>query len=278
MNTRNFRSSTSVLLLALLAAAPVAQADEVDEAIELLKGFANKTLNDPDFVKTCMGFTAVPELCDAGDAPGSGLVCPPPPAPTSANHTCEMMSSAQLDAGLGTKIGQLIKLTAEFTIHFQMIGEEKSIPAHLHQLDCSGSSCAPQYIKRQDSVKVFFAMAQKGKISVTPPANINDAINFSVSGEKAQKFIVGEHHYCTKVDHGQPLSCGKKAVCTGSDCGPITPGGGSTGGSTGGETGGEPGPVTGGDATVEPDPHVPACEVEVVNTQHLFLPGGTGLF
>lgn len=235
-----------LVTLILLSAAASVHADELDDALLLVKQYAAKTINDPDFVKACLGFPTVPGICNAANAPGGGLVCPPAPAPTTNSHTCELLSSLSADASFGTKLGQLLKLTADFTTHFLMVSEEKSIPTHYHRIDCSGSSCASEYITRQDGVMVLFVMAQKGKISLTPPTTLQGAISFDVGGEKAKSFKIGITHYCEKATHPQPLSCGRKE-------GPITPGGSTTGDGTSIPTEPEPFPGDGdgdGDACV----------------------------
>ncbi len=242
--------SLACLTFLLFSAAP-SHADEFDEIIALLEAFANKSINNPALVQACMGFTANPVLCDVGDVAGSGLVCPPPPTPAEADHHCDISTAASLDASFATKLGQLLRLQAEFTTHFVMVGKESSIPAHQHKVDCSGSSCAQRYVKRFDSVDILFASAQKGKISSSPITSVEQLTAFvgSLKGVKSKSFSVGAHHYCTWVDHGDPRTCGVK--------GPITPGGTTTTGD--GTTTGEPGGTTGevctiGDAETLPIP------------------------
>lgn len=229
MKNRNLMLSVFAVLLLGALFTPAAFAGEgcddsgeMEEMCKLLKEWADKTIGDASFVASCMGFAEDPTLCDAADAPGTGLVCPPAPEPTTTNHDCQILDSTGFEASFGTKAGQVIKLAGQFSTHFVMIGEEKSIPTHNHQPTCETTgSCAEEYVKRQERVTVFFAAAQKGKISVDPLESFAELETFkgTLSGKKVTFFQTSNFHYCTKVDHGEPRSCVK---------GPITPGGSGT--------------------------------------------------
>lgn len=82
-------TSAACLTLVLAPAAQAGEgcqdADELQETCKLIEQWAKRTIGNASFVATCMGFAEDPELCDAGDTAGSGLVCPPAEEPATTS-------------------------------------------------------------------------------------------------------------------------------------------------------------------------------------------------
>ena len=187
-------------------------ANELDHIKQLVQQASSTFLGDMEFVQHCMGMPATPELCDAADTPGTparSVACPGPTRTVQSPHVCDMLRQARLTAILGIKGNQLLRFAGKFKLVFAMIGEEKSIPNHLHQPDSTQRSCADQYLKRQDQVKVIFAAFQEGKVTAQPPTQLSQITAYlaEVEAVKNSSFEHGPNFYCIRVTHSQPLSC-----------------------------------------------------------------------
>lgn len=204
-----------LLAFCLLTVMPTlrgAVGDELSDAIDALKSAAEKLVNDAELVKRCEGFTKTPELCDAADAPDSDpnpLICPPGEV-TETEHECSLVDSAELKAALGTKSKQILGLSGKFKVEMKLLGQERSQPFHIHRPDGNPTSCGERYVKRQDSVTLYFAAYQEGKVSATAPTSqggIDDYVA-EVEANKGRAFKHGPVHYCIWEDHKPPRECG----------------------------------------------------------------------
>lgn len=200
--------------LLILLSPPVVFSGELDSFVKLVKAASKKALNDLDLVKECFGMSKTPVICNAADVAGTPtgvLACPPPSTPVVSNEVCNLKQSAGFGLKLGAKAAQLVNINGKFDTNLLMIGEEKSITPHIHNPDGTARNCVAgaQYVVRQDQVKLLFTSVQKGKMTATAPAQLDDIAGFvvKVSAHKSELFQQGPFFYCQKETHAANASC-----------------------------------------------------------------------